>query len=179
MVHRAVAEIAIGLGSNVGDRLSNIQGALDRLAVCCELISASSVYETSPMYEEDQASFLNAAVKAKFSGGPLEALMRLKEIEAEIGRKGRQRYGPREIDLDLLAFGSLNLESETLSIRVPHPRTPERLFVLIPLFEIWPELILPGLGSVKELLESAKSRSESVVRVEHAALSLHRQHTRR
>lgn len=179
MVHRAVAEIAIGLGSNVGDRLQNLQEAVALIEGAWQVTRASSIYETSPMYEESQPTFFNAVIKATAPCGPLEALRFLKSVEEKIGRQHRNRYGPREIDLDLLAFGFLSLLSEPFSLYVPHPRTPERLFVLVPLVEIWPNLVLPGLGNAHELLESAKSRSESVVRVEHAALSLHRQHTRR
>lgn len=179
MVHRAVAEIAVGIGSNVGDRILHIERALDRLALSCEIVAASSIYETSPMYHLEQEPFFNAAIRARVASGPLETLKCLKSIEAEVGRQSRERFGPREIDLDLLAFGSLALVSEPHSLHVPHPKTPERLFVLVPLFEIWPDLHLPGLGSIRNLLDAAKSRSESVVRVEHAELSIHRQHTRR
>lgn len=164
--------VAIGLGSNVGDRLAHLQAAVDALqeAPDVQILRVSSVYDTDPLYVLDQDPFFNAALLLNTTLGPLSILQQLKKIEASIGRKPSQRYGPREIDLDLLAYGSLQYTFADKLV-VPHPLTVERQFVLIPLYEICPELNLPGLGPVSEFVRPSGSPAE--VRKTCHALRLH------
>jgi len=146
-----MTQVAIGLGSNVGDRQAHISAALELLAEVVTDLRVSTLIETEPMYVVDQPTYLNGAALGFTSLGPLALLRKLKEIEAVVGRKPTVRYGPREIDLDLLAYGRVQFRSPG-RLEVPHPRTPERSFVLIPLAELDSELYLPGLGIVGELL---------------------------
>lgn len=167
--------MCIGLGSNVGDREGHLRRAVALLAREVALLKASAVYETAPMYVEDQPAFLNAALLADTAMGPLALLRLLKQVESDVGRAPRERYGPREIDLDLLAFGVAAYRFEDRGktvLEVPHPRAPERLFVLQPLSDLDPDLVLPGLGSVNALLLATKTAPESVRRLEHVVLSL-------
>jgi 2-amino-4-hydroxy-6-hydroxymethyldihydropteridine diphosphokinase len=139
------------------------------------VLKGSSVYETAPMYVTDQGPFLNAAVLARTELGPLALLAFLKAIEANEGRVVRERYGPREIDLDLVGYGSLAYRfaiGDEVRLQVPHPRTVERRFVLRPLFDIAPHFHLPGLGRVDELLGQTEDQARSVVRIEDALLPI-------
>lgn len=172
-----MARVAIGLGSNLGDRKAHIESAVAELGRILTIERVSSLYETRPMYVADQADFLNAALIGTCERGPLELLRSLKGIERSIGRTESVRYGPREIDLDLLAYGSLRLSMSLgeHALAVPHPKTPERRFVLAPLDEIAPHMLLPGLGDVSLLLFRTESDAQNVVRLEDAAVSIHRQ----
>ena len=143
----------IGLGSNVGDRFEHLQRAVGLLEASpgIELVVASGVYETQPV-GPDQPDFLNAAVEIRTSLPARELLARLKEIETEIGRTpSEDRWGPREIDLDLLTYGDETIDEDDLI--VPHPKMGERAFVLVPLAEIASDVRL-ALGSPAELLEA-------------------------
>jgi 2-amino-4-hydroxy-6-hydroxymethyldihydropteridine diphosphokinase len=134
----------LGLGSNVGDRLSHMRAARDGLAVHGVAIRrASSVYETEPQGEVlDQPDFLNACVEIDTELGPEELLDSCKVVEAEVGRLvGGPRHGPRTIDVDVLLLGDLEYESERL--RIPHRDVLARRFVLGPLVELDPDLTLP------------------------------------
>ena len=139
-----MVKAVIGFGSNLGDRSENIRRAAERLGVS----RLSSLIETEPMYVEDQPPFINAVGFLDTCLGPLALLRLLKSLESEIGRLPRQRYGPREIDLDLIAYGRLQLRSVVYGatkLQVPHPRLAERNFVLDPLAELDPFLQIPGL----------------------------------
>lgn len=111
----------------------------------------SSVYETEPMYHEDQALFLNCVVAVETGLRPRELLEHLLAIEAELGRQRTLRYGPRVVDLDILFYGNeVILEA---GLEIPHPRLAERPFVLVPLNEMAPDLVHPVSGKrVSELL---------------------------
>jgi 2-amino-4-hydroxy-6-hydroxymethyldihydropteridine diphosphokinase len=146
-----MAQVAIGLGSNMGDRRAHIESALTLLRDVVAELRVSSLIETAPMYVTDQPAYLNGAAIGFTDLGPLALLARLKAIELEVGRTPSVRYGPREIDLDLLAYGRVAFRSSG-RLEVPHPRTPERRFVLEPLAELDPSMYLPGLGSVSALL---------------------------
>jgi 2-amino-4-hydroxy-6-hydroxymethyldihydropteridine diphosphokinase len=127
------------------------------------------------MYVEDQPTFLNAAVKGETSLSPRALLACLKRIEAEIGRLAGARYGPREVDLDLVAFGSLAYryeEGHQVRLEVPHPRIAERRFVLQPLNDIAADYVLPGFGVVRDLLGQTEAQAASVTRSEHALLPI-------
>jgi 2-amino-4-hydroxy-6-hydroxymethyldihydropteridine diphosphokinase len=137
----------IGLGSNVGDRLANLQAALYAL----EPIAVSPIYETEPWGYTEQDPFLNVVVKIDTELEPQALLQHIKEIEQQVGRRASFRYGPREIDIDILLYDDLVMDEDGLSI--PHPRLHERAFMLRPLADLAPELIIPpGEQSVSELL---------------------------
>ena len=169
-----VALVLIALGSNLGDRLGAMQRALDALSSSIKWKRASKVYETKPMYVEDQPAFLNAAVLGETSLGPFGLLALLKSTELSIGREGGERFGPREIDLDLIAYGQLRLSSRRgeRSLELPHPRLLERRFVLAPLADVAGELNLPGMGRVDELLLATKEQAGDVMIVNDAVLSV-------
>ncbi|HVT10774.1 MAG TPA: 2-amino-4-hydroxy-6-hydroxymethyldihydropteridine diphosphokinase [Fimbriimonadaceae bacterium] len=166
------APVVIALGSNVGDSLRYLQDAVAALRRAIRVERVSSVYRTVPMYVEDQPPFLNAALTGSTELGPRSLLRCLKEIESEIGRRDRARYGPREIDLDLIAYGSLSyaFTGGDKPLVVPHPKTGERRFVLAPLYEIDPGYKLVGLGAVNELLAQTNDQANDVERLDHAHL---------
>jgi 2-amino-4-hydroxy-6-hydroxymethyldihydropteridine diphosphokinase len=146
----------IALGSNLGDRLSNLRAAR---AAACALPGASGparasrIYETEPVGTgPDAAPFLNAVIELEFDGHPVTLLDHLQAIEAQMGRPSkRPRNASRPIDLDILYAGNFVLSNE--EIVIPHPRLHLRRFVLQPLADIRPELVLPGREeSVAQLL---------------------------
>ncbi|MDX9993484.1 MAG: 2-amino-4-hydroxy-6-hydroxymethyldihydropteridine diphosphokinase [Anaerolineales bacterium] len=136
--------VYIALGSNLGNRLANLRGALARFAPQISIRQESNVYETEPWGYADQPAFLNMVVEAATSLGPAALLSFLKEIEAEMGRAATFRNGPRLIDLDILFYDDLVLNSPPLVI--PHPRLHERAFVLVPLADVAPQHLHPVLG---------------------------------
>ena len=144
----------LGLGTNLGDRESNLRTALRELAglPTIEIDAVSSIYETAAVGLTDQPDFLNLVVSVHTTLSPRDFLDALLHIENKMGRVRTIRWGPRVIDLDLLLYGDSRVEMPGLS--VPHPRLQERSFVLMPLAEIAPELTLPGgQVTVKELTE--------------------------
>jgi 2-amino-4-hydroxy-6-hydroxymethyldihydropteridine diphosphokinase len=143
--------VFVGLGSNVGDRLANLRGAVAALRAHgdIDVVATSSVYETDPVGPE-QPDFLNAVVELSTDLAAEELLRVVKRIEVDLGRIPRQRWGPREIDLDLLVYGDRRIESDDLV--VPHPQIAARAFVLVPLEELAPALDIPGVGDASSLL---------------------------
>lgn len=151
-------DIYLSLGSNLGDRAYNLQNAISRLDSMVKIVSQSSIYETEPWGYPDQPAFLNQVVKANTSLEPTELLVFLKETEVSLGRQETFRFGPRLIDLDILFYDDLILDTPKLTI--PHPRIAERAFVLIPLAEIAPELRHPiNKKTIQELKTSVDSGS--------------------
>jgi 2-amino-4-hydroxy-6-hydroxymethyldihydropteridine diphosphokinase len=147
-----MASVCIGLGSNLGDRAGNIRRALDMLDNFDDVSvhAVSSLYETEPEGYEEQDWFVNAAAQLETDLSPAELLKLLKDIEQAIGRQKRVRWGPREIDLDILLYNKLICENSDLVI--PHPRMHQRAFVLVPLAEIAAHVIHPVLGKPIETL---------------------------
>ncbi|MEX0816503.1 MAG: 2-amino-4-hydroxy-6-hydroxymethyldihydropteridine diphosphokinase [Gaiellales bacterium] len=142
----------VGLGANVGNRRENLDRAVELLAAepGVRVLAVSSVRETDPVGYEDQPRFLNAACALETELGPRELLERLLAIERALGReRAGPRFGPRTIDLDLLLYGNETLDEPGLT--VPHPRLAERLFVLEPLYELAPDLVLPDGRAVRDL----------------------------
>jgi 2-amino-4-hydroxy-6-hydroxymethyldihydropteridine diphosphokinase len=158
--------VVIALGSNVGDSLGHMRQAIVALQATLSGMEPSRVYRTAPMYVTDQPAYLNAAVKGVTELGPLRLLKELKRIERDIGREARNRYGPREIDLDLVSYGSLAYTGAIL--QVPHPKSPERRFVLAPMADIDPDLRLSAIGTVRELLAQTECQAEDVVPIKDA-----------
>lgn len=172
--------VAIGLGTNLGDRTRHLRDATEKLGKILSISAVSPIYETAPMYVTDQPAFLNGALLGTTELGPLVLLNQLKNLEREIGRLQREKNGPREIDLDLLVFGSAQLVSISdgvYRLQIPHPRSIERRFVLQPLFDLDENLVLPGLGRVSTLLAATNAQADSVVRLTDASLPLYSHRT--
>jgi len=143
--------ILFGLGTNLGDRAANLREAVAALGHLLPLDRCSAAWETAPMHVVDQPAFLNMAVAATGDPDPLSLLARVKGLEADLGRVAGRRWGPRLIDIDILAIGDRVVEDPALS--VPHPRLAERRFVLAPLAEVAADWVHPRLGlSVAALL---------------------------
>jgi 2-amino-4-hydroxy-6-hydroxymethyldihydropteridine diphosphokinase len=159
---------AVALGSNLGDRLSNLHAArkviVDLSGVISPMLS-SAIYETDPVgCEPGAGKFLNAVLEFDYEGDPLELLKGLRGIEKTLGRApDHPRNISRKIDIDLLYFGDIIMDSDELQL--PHPRMHLRRFVLQPLADIRPDLILPGQSkTVRELLAQL-SESTKVMRL--------------
>ena len=142
----------IGLGSNMGDRFSYLQQALDSLNTVTgvQVHSVSPVYETDPVGGPEQENYLNAVAVLKTVLTPHQLLAETQQIEHEANRQRTERWGPRTLDLDLLAMDSEVVSTEDLDL--PHPRAHERGFVLLPWSMLDPDYLLPGYGSVADLL---------------------------
>jgi 2-amino-4-hydroxy-6-hydroxymethyldihydropteridine diphosphokinase len=148
-----MALVHIGLGANLGDRERIVQAALDRLDSedGIEVVRVSSLRETDPVGYTDQPRFLNGVAELETELAPRELLERLLAVERDLGRvREGPRYGPRTIDLDLLLYGDAVVDEPGL--RIPHPRMTERRFVLEPLAELEPDLVIPGRGHLRDLL---------------------------
>jgi 2-amino-4-hydroxy-6-hydroxymethyldihydropteridine diphosphokinase len=153
-----VTFVGIALGSNVGDRQAHIDSAAARLQVLLSDLRVSRVFETDPVdVVGPQARFLNAAASGGFEGGARALLTGLLQIEREHGRRRPHRGAPRTLDLDLIFFGTEQVEEPGLV--VPHPRFRERRFVLEPLADIAPGWCDPVTGlTVRELLARLRPR---------------------
>lgn len=151
-----IAVVALGsnLPSRYGDREENLREALKRLGDTAHVAAVSSFYDTEPVGYQEQPRFLNAAALIDTELGPTEFLRALLAIERAMGRDRSSTVakGPRVIDLDLLVYGDVTMQSEELTL--PHPAMHERRFVLEPVVEITPERMHPLLGkTMRELLE--------------------------
>lgn len=131
----------LSLGSNVGDRVANLDAAIVRLRILGEVVAVSSFYETAPVGFAAQPWFLNCVVKLETKKKPAQLLADLLALEQGMGRVRGQKNGPRVIDVDILLFGESVIESKGLTI--PHPAMHQRRFVLEPLAEIAPDVRHP------------------------------------
>jgi len=138
-----VTRFAIGLGSNLGDRLDHLSEASRAIEAGLGPIVVSSLYETEPVGGPEQEPYLNAVVLVETDLTPEQVLDSLQDIEKSHGRERSVRWGPRTLDLDIVAADTAPVDSSRLT--VPHPRAAEREFVLRPLVEVWPEAPL-GIG---------------------------------
>jgi 2-amino-4-hydroxy-6-hydroxymethyldihydropteridine diphosphokinase len=145
-----MARVAIALGSNLGDRLEHLRAGLAGLERLGPIVAVSRVHETEPVGGPEQGRFLNAVAVVDTSVVPLDVLARLLEIERSRGRERTVRWGPRTLDLDLIAYEGERLSLPTLE--VPHPRAHERGFVLAPLAEVWPDVELADGSTAEEAL---------------------------
>jgi len=143
----------VGIGSNLGDPRAQVLAAfqeLDRLPHT-RVVKRSSLWRSAPVGYADQPDFINAVAEIETSLSPDEILVQLKSMEARHGRERSFANAPRTLDLDLLLFGNTTLDTPTL--RIPHPRMHERAFVLKPLLEMAPEVVIPGIGPAKTSIE--------------------------
>ncbi len=137
---------ALGLGSNIGDRLAHLQAAVDLLAP----LAVSPVYETAPVGGPEQGPYLNAVVLVA-AIDPMRLLRQAQAVEAARDRVRAERWGPRTLDVDLLDVGGLVLDTPELTL--PHPRAAYRTFVMAPWLDVAPQAIIPGHGRVADLLQ--------------------------
>lgn len=165
--------VFLGLGSNIGERLQNLQAAVNLLDLRAgSVLRIASVYETAPVYIEDQPPFLNTVVELDTNLSPHELLLAVKEVEREIGRVPRERFGPREIDVDILLLeGETTVQTDNLVL--PHPHITERRFVLEPLAELCPDCVVNG-KSIAEWLAAPEIQDQQAKRTSEPLLFVHR-----
>jgi 2-amino-4-hydroxy-6-hydroxymethyldihydropteridine diphosphokinase len=148
-----VTRVYVGLGANLGDRERTLRAAVDALAAVegIEVVAVSTLRDTEPVGVGEQPRFLNGVVSLETTLGARDLLDRLLEIEQRFGRvRVPGEHSPRTLDLDLLLYGDEELDEPGL--RVPHPRLHDRRFVLEPLAELAPGLVVPGRGDMESLL---------------------------
>ena len=148
----AVVTAYVGLGANLDDPVRQVRRAFEELATlpATHVMARSPLYKSAPLGPQDQPDYINAVAVLETTLEPLELLTGLRSIEAQHGRqRDATRWGPRTLDLDLLIYGSLQMDTQELTL--PHPGLPERAFVLYPLDDVAPALLIPGRGSVREL----------------------------
>jgi 2-amino-4-hydroxy-6-hydroxymethyldihydropteridine pyrophosphokinase len=147
----------LGLGSNLGDRAHYLEGAVKALTSPAITVCAiSRIYETEPWGVLDQPLYWNQVIEIETILEPLDLLHACQEIELSLGRERKEHWGSRTIDIDLLIYD--NRESKTAELMLPHPYLEERAFVLAPLREIAPNLILPSGRSINDVFGVGKVR---------------------
>ena len=157
-------DVFLCLGSNMGDRKANLEGALSELEKrgVARVVKISSFYKTAPVDYTDQAWFLNGAALVETELSPLDLLDAVKSVESDMGRdQGGVRFGPRPIDIDIIFYDDLILKDERLEI--PHPRMDKRAFVLTPLCDIDSEIIHPEINrNLRDLLAEIDDPTQEV-----------------
>lgn len=152
----------LGLGANIGDPAKQLRDAIKRLSAAdgVNLLRQSRVYETEPIGVTDQPRFLNMVVEVEIADemAARELLVLVKQIESDVGRTKRERWGPREIDIDVLLMGEERVKEGDFEI--PHPRMWERAFVMAPLAELAPEVKGPMGETVAEIAERLRREQE-------------------
>ncbi|SHG44119.1 2-amino-4-hydroxy-6-hydroxymethyldihydropteridinediphosphokinase [Thermosyntropha lipolytica DSM 11003] len=167
--------VLLGIGSNLGDKKANLETAIREIGDIkgVEITGISSFYITPPWGREDQDEFLNGVVEIETDMPPLELLHRLQAVEINMGRERKEKWGPRNIDIDILLYGEEVMDLEEL--KVPHPYMRERLFVLVPLAEIRPDLVFPDDGAhIGEVLAKAlRNGKENIRKLDNSPASAH------
>ncbi len=153
----------LSLGSNLGDREAYLKEALSHLATCgAQIIKASHIYETVPVEVPSvQSNYLNMVVEVAFEGEPMELLDLCQRVEDTLGRVRPYTNAPRTIDIDILLIHDMILDQGRLIL--PHPRMENRAFVILPLAEIAPDLILPSGRTVNQVKKSSKN--DEIIRI--------------
>jgi 2-amino-4-hydroxy-6-hydroxymethyldihydropteridine diphosphokinase len=157
MTSAPVVRAAIGLGANLGDPAAALASALEALGRLPEstLVAASPMYRTAPV-DAVGPDFVNAVAVLATGLSAHDLLHRLQAVERDWGRVREQRNAPRTLDLDLLLYGSARID--TPGLQVPHPRMHERAFVLVPLLDVWPDVVVPGRGAARDLLVAVQGQ---------------------
>ena len=156
--------VFLSLGSNLGDRVANLNEAISRLAAFSEVQTVSSFYETEPVEYTAQPWFLNCAVKIETEKMPKQLLAAVQDLEQQLGRRRAQPKGPRTIDIDILLFGNSIIEAKDLI--VPHPAMHQRRFVLEPMAELAGEVRHPVFKQTMRELRDTLQPGQSVKRLE-------------
>jgi 2-amino-4-hydroxy-6-hydroxymethyldihydropteridine diphosphokinase len=156
--------VYVGLGSNLGNRMENLQRAVAELGKIGSVTALSSIYETEPVGMEDAGPFLNMVTSIQTEDDPPLLLVKLKSVERKIGRRPHAHMEPRIIDLDILLYRGLAYEDHT--VRVPHPMLEHRRFSLEPLNEIAPTAVHPTLEKTIATLARQCRDRHSVVRTD-------------
>ncbi len=139
----------LALGANLGDRAATLQEALDALAAETKVVAVSAIFETAPVGGPPQPDFYNAVVLVETSLSATELLALAHRLEAAAGRVRVEHWGPRTLDVDVLAYGDTRSADPELTL--PHPRAHERAFVVLPWLEIEPDAAIDGHGALVEL----------------------------
>lgn len=163
-----MAIIYLGLGTNMGNREQHLREALHHLPPQVTVAAISRLYETVAAYVIDQPAFLNLAVRGRTELSPMALLAYLKDLEGQLGRQKTFRYGPRQIDIDILFYDNLVMESPALQI--PHPRLPERPFVLYPLLDLTPQLLHPQRQQTMQQLAAQLPPNDGILEVRELAI---------
>jgi 2-amino-4-hydroxy-6-hydroxymethyldihydropteridine diphosphokinase len=142
--------VVIALGSNLGDRKAAIESAIDLLKEFIEIEKVSTLIETDPVGGPEQGPYLNGVLLGRTTLAPEELMTKLLDVEAELGRVRSVPNAPRTIDLDLIDYEGVVIDSPTLTL--PHPRAHQRHFVIKPWLEIDPEALLVGHGPLREIM---------------------------
>lgn len=161
-----MSRAVLSLGTNLGDRLATLRLGLDALGGQTTLLAVSPVYETEPVGGVAQGEFLNLVAIVDTDLSPRELVLLGQAIENAAGRVRAERWGPRTLDIDLIAYDDV-VSSDDL-VTVPHPRAHERTFVLRPWLDVDPEAVLPGRGRIADLLPEATGavrRTDHVLRM--------------
>lgn len=150
-MNKSLATVYVGIGANLGEAKSTVLAAIEALKVLPDSHwqQASSLYRTAPV-DADGDDYVNAVACLKTSLSPLNFLHALQQIEQQFGRERPYYHAPRTLDLDVLLYDDQQIDLPEL--KVPHPSMTERAFVLVPLLEIAPQIIIPGLGSAQSFL---------------------------
>ncbi|MEQ9638496.1 MAG: 2-amino-4-hydroxy-6-hydroxymethyldihydropteridine diphosphokinase [Alphaproteobacteria bacterium] len=159
----------IAMGSNLGDRLAHLTGAVAAIAddPAMQVLAVSALYETAPVGGPGgQDAFLNTALLAETEAGPSAVLSMLQRIEQDHARERSVHWGPRTLDLDLLTYGGTL--SDEADLELPHPRMHERRFVMVPVCDLAPEMVHPRLGrTMRDLLEALPAAEGDLVESAH------------
>ncbi len=157
-------EAYLGLGSNLGDRQATLEGAITALAATSDIaiLSVAPLYETEPWGLEEQPAFLNTVIGIQTKLSPYELLAACQAVETAFDRRREIRWGPRTLDVDILLYDDVQMKEEDLTI--PHPRMQERAFVLAPLADLSPTILVAG-RQVSDWLHDFDLAAEGVRRV--------------
>jgi 2-amino-4-hydroxy-6-hydroxymethyldihydropteridine diphosphokinase len=147
-----VSRAVLALGANLGDRVAALQSAVDELAAAGKVLAVSGVYQTAPVGGPEQPDYCNAVVLLETALRPMALLDVAHSIEAAAGRVRLERWGPRTLDVDIIAYDDVVSSDPVLTL--PHPRAHERGFVLVPWAEVAPDATLAGHGRITDLLDT-------------------------
>ncbi len=147
-----MARVVLALGANLGDRAATLRRTVAAVAEAAQVVAVSAIYETAPVGGPPQDDYYNAVVIAQTPLSPREVLAVAHRIEADSGRTRQVRWGPRTLDIDVIAYD--DVVSDDADLTLPHPRAHERAFVLVPWLDADPAAVLPGRGPVRRLLDT-------------------------